>query len=172
MNEQPSITQIQSNISQLRELIDNLGSTVNQQHQTLITTRAEIAQRAAAQSSDELARLLVHVRRNLEDLERRFKDQQKEQEQLQALQEISKVINSSLDLNEVLVTVMDSIIDLTKAERAILLLKDEETGEQEVRLYRNVDRETIEKSSAFEISRSIVRTVAETGEPVVTMNAQ
>lgn len=172
MNEQPSITQIQTNIRQLRDLIDNLGSTVNQQHQTLITTRAEIAQRAAAQSSDELARLLVHVRRNLEDLERRFRDQQKEQEQLQALQEISRVINSSLDLNEVLGFVMDSIIDLTKAERAILLLKDEETGEQEVSLYRNVDRETIEKSSSFEISRSIVRTVAETGEPVVTMNAQ
>ena len=172
LNDLPSITQIQTNIEQLRNLIDNLGSTVNQQHQTLITTRAEIAQRAAAQSSDELARLLVHVRRNLEDLERRFKEQQKEQEQLQALQEISKVINSSLNLNEVLGFVMDSIIDLTKAERAILLLKDEETGEQEVQLYRNVDRETIEKSSAFEISRSIVRTVAETGEPVVTMNAQ
>ncbi|MCA9920448.1 MAG: hypothetical protein KC445_20975, partial [Anaerolineales bacterium] len=76
MNDLPSITQIQTNIEQLRNLIDNLGSTVNQQHQTLITTRAEIAQRAAAQSSDELARLLVHVRRNLEDLERRFKEQQ------------------------------------------------------------------------------------------------
>ena len=172
MNEQPSITLIQTNIKHLRELIDNLGSTVNQQHQTLITTRAEIAQRSATQSSDELARLLVHVRRNLEDLERRFEAQQKEQEQLQALQEISSVINSSLDLNEVLGFVMDSIIDLTKAERAILLLKDEETGEQEVQLYRNVDRETIENSATFEISRSIVRTVAETGEPVVTMNAQ
>lgn len=172
MNDQPSITQIQTNIKQLRELIDNLGSTVNQQHQTLITTRAEIAQRSATQSADELARLLVHVRRNLEDLERRFEAQQKEQEQLKALQQISGVINSSLDLNEVLGFVMDSIIDLTKAERAILLLKDEKTGEQEVQLYRNVDRETIEKSSTFEISRSIVRTVAETGEPVVTMNAQ
>ncbi len=172
MNEQPSITQIQTNIRQLKELINNLGSTVNQQHQTLITTRAEIAQRSATQSSDELARLLVHVRRNLEDLERRFEAQQKEQEQLQALQHISGVINSSLDLNEVLGFVMDSIIDLTKAERAILLLKDEETGEQEVQLYRNVDRETIEKSATFEISRSIVKTVAETGEPVATMNAQ
>jgi adenylate cyclase len=172
LNDQPSITQIQTNIKQLRDLIDNLGSTVNQQHQTLITTRAEIAQRSAAQSSDELARLLVHVRRNLEDLERRFEVQQKEQEQLQALQEISSVINSSLNLNEVLGLVMDSIIDLTKAERAILLLKDKETGEQKVQLYRNVDRETIENSSTFEISRSIVRSVAETGEPVVTMNAQ
>ncbi|MCP4416971.1 MAG: GAF domain-containing protein [Chloroflexi bacterium] len=172
MNDQPSNTQIHTNIKQLRELIDNLGSTVNQQQQTLITTRAEIAQRSATQSSDELARLLVHVRRNLEDLERRFAAQQKEQEQLQALQKISGVINSSLNLNEVLVFVMDSIIDLTKAERAILLLKDEESGEQKVQLYRNVDRETIEESSSFEISRSIVRSVAESGEPVVTMNAQ
>jgi GAF domain-containing protein len=42
----------------------------------------------------------------------------------------------------------------------------------DVQLYRNVDRDTIERSSSFEISRSIVRAVAETGEPVVTMNAQ
>lgn len=65
LNEQPSITQIQTNIRQLKELINNLGSTVNQQHQTLITTRAEIAQRSATQSSDELARLLVHVLQGL-----------------------------------------------------------------------------------------------------------
>ena len=42
----------------------------------------------------------------------------------------------------------------------------------EVQLARNVDKETIENSSSFEISRSIVQTVAESGEPVVTMNAQ
>ena len=171
MNEETPINQIRNNLKQLRQLIENLGSTVNQQQQTLITTRAEIAQRAAAQSSDELARTLIHVRRTLEDLERRVHAQEKEQTQLKALQELGAVINSSLELNEVLGVVMDSIIRLTKSERAMLLLQNEDTGELDVKIYSNIDQETVEKSS-FDISRSIVRSVHESGEPVVTMNAQ
>ncbi len=166
----PSNTQIQTNLNDLRQLIDNLGSTVNQQHQTLITSRADIAQQAAARSSDELTRQVVMLRRTLEDLERRVKAQEKEREKLRALQDVGAMINSSLDLDQVLMVVMDAIIDLTKAERSILLLKSEETGELDVRVYRNMDRDAIEKSS-FDISRSIVRSVSETGEPVVTMNA-
>ncbi len=170
MNETP-ITQIRSNLQQLRQLIENLGSTVNKQQQTFITTRADLAQQAAAQSSDELARLLIHMRRTLEDLDRRVSAQEKEQEQLKAFQELGAVINSSLNLDRVLGTVMDSIIRLTKADRSLLLLKDEETGQLDIKVYGNMDQETIEKPS-FEISRSIVRSVYESGEPVVTMNAQ
>lgn len=168
----PSVTQVQTNLKELRQLIDKLGSTVNQQQQTLITTRAELARQTAVQTGDELARLLLFARRTMEDLERRIQAQEKERNQLQALQEIGAAINSSLDLNEVLNEVMDAIINLTRAERAILLLIDEETNELEVQVARNMDRETIESSQSFEISRSIVRTVAETGEPVVTTNAQ
>ena len=169
----PTITQIQENISELRKLIDNLGSSVNKQSETLIATRADLLQQQqAAQASDELARNLILVRRNIEDLERRVQAQQKEQEQFKALQAIGAAVNSSLELDQVLLVVMDSIISLTKSERAILLLRNEETGVLEVQLARNVDKETIENSSSFEISRSIVQTVAESGEPVVTMNAQ
>jgi len=88
-----SNTQIQTNLDDLRKLIDNLGSTVNQQQQTLITSRAEIAKQAATQSSDELARQLVMVRRTLEDLERRVKAQEKERDQLHALQDLSAMVN-------------------------------------------------------------------------------
>lgn len=170
MNESP-ITQIRTNLKQLRLLIDNLGSTVNKQQQTLETTRAELLNHETARASNELARLMVHVRRTLEDLERRVQAQEKEQEQLKALQEISAAVNSSLNLNEVLLVVMDSIIELTKAERAILMLRDDDSGELEVTVHRNIDKETLEKAS-FDISRSIVRSVYESGEPVVTMNAQ
>ncbi|MCB8988792.1 MAG: GAF domain-containing protein [Ardenticatenaceae bacterium] len=170
MSEQ-SITQVHHNLKHLREMLDELGGAVNDQ-QTMITTRAEISRQAAMQSTDELARLFVQTRRTLEDLERRIEAQAKEHQQLKALQEIGAVVNSSLDLNQVLAVVMDAIIDLTQAERAILLLADETTGQLTVQVARNVDRETIEKSSSFEISRTIVRSVAESGEPVVTMNAQ
>ncbi|MCP4360075.1 MAG: GAF domain-containing protein [Chloroflexi bacterium] len=170
MNDETSNTQIQSSLDDLRALIDNLGKTVNQQHQTLITSRADIARQAAARSSDDLTRQLLLVRRTMEDLERRVQAQEKEREQLKALQDVGAMVNSSLDLDQVLVVVMDAIIDLTKSERSILLLKNEDDGELEVRLYRNMDRESIDNPS-FDISRSIVSSVAETGEPVVTMNA-
>jgi len=96
---------------------------------------------------------------------------QSERSELAALCNVSQVIGSSLDLTDVLNRVMDQIVSLTGAERAILMLLDPETGEPDFRAGRNMDRESIEASS-FEISRSIVNQVAATGEPVVTTNAQ
>jgi adenylate cyclase len=164
-------TQVHLNLKRLRKMVDELGGAVNQQ-QTMITTREQLNKQTAMQSSEDMARLFVDVRRALEELERRIEAQEKEHAQLRAMQDVGAVINSSLELNEVLSFVMDAIIRLTQAERAILLLTDEETGRLEVQVARNVDQETIEKSSSFEISRTIVRSVAETGEPVATMNAQ
>lgn len=167
-----STTQIQTNITELRQLIDRVGGTVDRQQQTMIGSRAEMDKQTAVSTADELSRLLIYVRRNIEDLERRLKLQEKEHIQLKAMQDIGAVINSSLDLEEVLSFVMDAIIRLTQAERAILLLREEDSGEMKVQLARNMDEESIEKSAAFEISRSIVKSVAESGEAVATMNAQ
>ena len=111
------------------------------------------------------------VERGLDHLERSLQAQIEEQHRLQAIQEISQAITSSLDLTKVLNMVMDSIIELTGAERGFLMLLDQETGMLAFRVARNMDRETIHKSS-FKISRSIVNRVAAEGEPIVTTNAQ
>ena len=96
---------------------------------------------------------------------------EKEHEQLRALSEVGAVINSTLDLPQVLNRVMDTIIDITGAERGYLVLRDGETGNLEFSVARNMDRETLNQQS-FQVSQTIVRRVAETGEPVVTTNAQ
>jgi len=44
---------------------------------------------------------------------------------LMALVDIGQVINSTLELNEVLRIVMDTIVRLTGAERGFLMLRDE-----------------------------------------------
>ncbi len=98
--------------------------------------------------------------------ERSASDQQR---RLAALYEVSKVLGSSLDLGQVLNQVMDAIIRLTGAERGFLMLFDDQ-GELEVKAARNMARETLEEEE-FAISRSVIRTVAETGEQVVTTNA-
>ncbi len=162
------ITQTQTDLKKLRLLINDIEDVVDRQHQTL--AGSEVAE-AILRSSRELVRLLTPVKLTLEALARRVETQEKERQQMRALQDVGAVINSSLDQSQVLNTVMDTIIELTGAERGFLMLVDEETGELGVEVARNINRETLEESS-FEISRSIVRSVAETAIPVVTTNAQ
>jgi len=94
-----------------------------------------------------------------------------QQARLAALYEVSSRLTTTLDLTELLNLVMDSIIQLTNAERGYLVLVDDLTGRLETAAARNVDRETIEGSS-MEISRSIVRHVATSGSSIRTDNAQ
>ncbi len=118
-----------------------------------------------------LASHLANIQNALENLELALAAQADEQAQLGALVEVARVINSSLDLGEVLNRVMDEIIGLTGAERSFLMLVDPETGELEFQAARNMDQETID-DTAFEISKSVVYRVAQEGEPIVTTNAQ
>jgi len=118
----------------------------------------------------DLDAALPQMRQVAERLEREWLAQQREQEELRALVQVSQAVNSTLDLATVLNQVMDHIIELTGAERAFLMLINE-AGELEFKVARNLDRETIAGSS-FEISRTIAYTVAREGQPVVTTNAQ
>jgi adenylate cyclase len=121
--------------------------------------------------SEELYRRLPNLRSKLVSLEQGLAGQEYEREELEALYGVSQAIGSSLDLPQVLNEVMDQIIRLTGAERSFLMLVHPDTGELEFQAARNMDRETI-ASSSFEISRSIVKQVANTGKPIVTTNAQ
>ena len=97
--------------------------------------------------------------------------QKKERDQLTALYGVSQVINSTLDLEELLNLAIDLIIEVTRAERGFLMLVDQDRGGLAFKVARNMDRESIAGPS-FEISRSIVNRVAEEGTPVLTTNAQ
>ena len=164
-------SQPQDSLKELRQLVDKLSSTVDQQHQVLLTARPDIARQMGAQASDEMARTLVYARRHLEDLERQVKAQDKERDQLKALQEVGAVINSTLDLDQVLRLMMDTLLELTNAERAVLLLRDDGSTQLTPKVFSGIDEETIANADSFDISRTILQTVSETGEPVVTMNA-
>ena len=90
--------------------------------------------------------------------------------QVKALVGVGSVINSSLGLERVLEEVMDGLIALMGAERGFLMLR-EPGGELKVRIARGIDREDINKG-AFAISNTIVKRVAESGEAILTTNAQ
>jgi putative nucleotidyltransferase with HDIG domain len=92
------------------------------------------------------------------------------QSQLGALIGVGRVINSSLGLKRVLEEVMDTLIELMRAERGFLMLRESD-GELSVRIARGIAQVNLEEDS-FKVSRTIVRQVAESGEPILTTNAQ
>jgi signal transduction histidine kinase len=96
---------------------------------------------------------------------------EQQQARLAALYEVSARLGTTLDLAEILNLVMDSIIQLTGAERGILMLFNEITGELESMAARNMDHKTLDHRS-LEISRSIVGRVVTEGRPLLTDNAQ
>jgi adenylate cyclase len=106
---------------------------------------------------------LAHISEKIEAFQR-------EHSNLLALANVGQVINSSLELDEVLTIVMDNIVRLTKAERGFLMLRDEQ-GEMVTRMGRNWEMESI-NSSELTVSKSVVGRVIESGEPLITTNAQ
>lgn len=94
-----------------------------------------------------------------------------EQARLAALFKICRALGSSLELSEVLSETMDSVIQLTGAERGFLVLVNQETGELAFRAARNFQQENLNKNE-MEVSRSIIKDVIHSGDGVLTTNAQ
>jgi len=82
---------------------------------------------------------------------------------------LSRALNSSMDLSEVLEMAMEMVIEFVRAERGFIMMRDTPDGKLEVRVARNVDTGTIE--SGQEISRTVISQVAQQGVPVLSHNA-
>jgi len=118
----------------------------------------------------EIIDQLQFMQSTLEQISSKMDSFQREHSNMLALAEVGQVINSSLEIDEVLRFVMDNIVRLTKAERGFLMLRNEE-GEMVARVARNWEMESI-NSNEKNVSRSVVQRVIDTGESVVTTNAQ
>ncbi len=114
---------------------------------------------------------LQAIRRSLDTLAGQINREIVELDQLRALAGTAALVTSSLDINQVLNQVMDTVITLTGAQRGYIVLRDPVTGEMAFRVARNLERETIDEGE-FIVSRTIVNQVAQTGEAVIATNAQ
>ena len=110
-----------------------------------------------------LENALTHISELLIPFEQRYSH-------LEALGNIGQVINSTLEVDEVLQIVMDTIIRLMGAERGFLMLRDER-GEMVSRIARNWEQESINQNE-FAISRTVVQRVIDGEEAVLTTNAR
>ncbi len=183
---QDKINNIRQEISDLRTRMNEFSRAVEMQRRALRQLQMAVGGAPQAQqviqnamnastyvtnAAQQIAGRLPLFENALNRLRADVDAMEKEHAQLRALSEVGAVINSTLDPDEVLNRVMDKIIQITGAERGYLMLRNEETEELEFKVARNMDQETLNKQS-FQVSQTIVTTVAETGEAVVTTNAQ
>ncbi|MBN1966073.1 MAG: GAF domain-containing protein [Anaerolineae bacterium] len=157
---------LSENINEARKL----GALVSQLLEMLNAQHRILQQRGMTLPPGTIEQL-EQAKDSLDEIATQLHTQQIELNRLRALADTSALINSSLGLDEVLNEVMDTAIRLTGAERGYIMLRDEASGKMAFRAARNLDQETIQQGS-FIVSRSVVNAVAETGEPVVTTNAQ
>jgi len=89
---------------------------------------------------------------------------------LRRLLAINKRLNSELRLGRLLDEIMDTVVELTDAERGFLLLREAD-GTLAPRSARNIERTSL-TGEDLALSRSIAERVIESGAPVLTVDAQ
>ncbi|MCS6775848.1 MAG: GAF domain-containing sensor histidine kinase [Chloroherpetonaceae bacterium] len=97
---------------------------------------------------------------------------------LATLLQLGQLLNSSLELKQVLETAIEQVIAFVGAERGFILLVDVETGRVWGEAVRHIDRAALEAtltgndlSNRAEISRTVVENVLDTRLPVLSHNA-
>jgi two-component system, NtrC family, sensor kinase len=88
---------------------------------------------------------------------------------LKAILEVSLAINSSLDLEEILQTVMGKAVELLAAERGFIMLLDKQ-GNLQIKTAHNIHEDSSDES--FRISSSIANQAASEGRSIYTSDAQ
>lgn len=86
------------------------------------------------------------------------------------LPRVTSLISSSLSLSDVLDEVMDTVITMTSADRAYIVLRDRDSGEMSIAAARNWERESLSEDDVV-FSRHVVDLVLESGEAITTANA-
>jgi GAF domain-containing protein len=164
MNNQPADI-LAENLQRLEGYKSQLDAVVMQLLKTLSANRVQVG----ADTTQTATAALTQMQREIKQLQKASKSISQQMANLQGLVRVSALITSSLELDRVLNDIMDTIIALTGAERAYIMLL--EAGELKLRAARNWDQETmVERDVIF--SRGVIDEALQKGEPIVTLNAQ
>jgi PAS domain S-box-containing protein len=124
----------------------------------------------SGENKDAQVNQLVQISTSIKRLAQDISQKEEERRNLRALADINKVVNSSLEINEVLRFAMDTIIRITGAERAFLMLRNDDK-KLEIRVARNWEEESVDSSDSA-VSRTVIDRVVESAEPILTTDAQ
>jgi len=162
-------------LAQVERARELLGPAVEEPESPRARLRAgldELAARAAAgdgvssdivlRTADEAARSQL-ARLSPEELRDTLFD-------LRRLQEITKALNSELDLDRLLDLIIDGAIELMGAERGFLILTGAARDDVAFKVARNLERTEVERPDR-KVSNTIARRAIENGSPIVTGDA-
>ncbi len=165
-NKMNPLTLSQSAQEQLRQLKQDVARMAD----LLQVQQSSMRSYAVGLPADALGKV-NNMTSKMEGLTLDLLNRQIELRQLRALAQTTALINSTLDTDSVLIQVMDTVIQLTGAERGYIMLRDEPGGNLEFRIARGIDQEQLGREE-FIVSNTIVNEVANTGKPVLTDNAR
>lgn len=124
--------------------------------------------------SIEVKRKILNSTSGLRDetrkIEKSINALEDERQSFHALVSTGRIINSTLDPDEVLQVAMDNIIRLTDAERGFLMMVEKD-DRLRIKVARDWEQETVPKED-FTISQSIIKRVVKEKTPILTTNAQ
>jgi len=153
-----------SSLASLEQQLSAMIGLLNEVQTFLVNNRAVATPRRISDAVFSMHETLPQIQRRVQSLEGEWRS-------LRSLAQIGQVVNSSLDLDKVLQIVMDTIIQITGAERGFIVLRSEENGELTTRIARNWEQESLDPNE-FAVSRTIIHRVINDGQPVLTTNAQ
>src|SRR5258708_5473085 len=136
----------------------SLQEQLNRLSVSLAASQAQNVDQSGVSQNFELERKALNT--SIINLERK-------RSELETLYEIARMLNSTLEFDEVLRLVMDQVIDVVNAERGFLVLSDPATNELRFEIARDKKARSID-ASAFKISWSTVERVMRTRQPMVS----
>jgi adenylate cyclase len=156
-------------VQELSESLEKLDKSTNKLDEVLNALFEVFSERGIKQTP-HLQQARESVKKHVKEAQDASKHVQSQITQFGQLVRTTALITSSLDIEKVLEEVMDTVIDLTGAERAYLMLYDD-NRELHLRAARNWDQQSLSESEVG-ISRTIINSTIEGGQAIITTNAQ
>jgi adenylate cyclase len=138
----------------------------------LVAQLRDEVQKSSVAIPPRLVQAINQLLSSLTRMNKQFSQLEDDHNNLIALADVGQVVNSSLELDEVLRIVMDTIIQLTGAERGFLMLREDgANGKLVTHIARNWEKAVLD-SSEHAISQTVINRVVTEEQPVITTNAQ
>ena len=153
---------IQTQLKGLKQRADDV--------KTLLEQQQELLRRRGINLPEHAIDRLWTLRSGIDKLSVGLVDTHMQLQQLRRLADTTALINSAQETDQVLNEVMETVIQLTQAERGYIVLKNRDTGELEFKVARGLSAEETAAGGRI-VSWSVINSVVESGEPLLTVNA-
>jgi adenylate cyclase len=164
-----AMQKVEPAVAELSEKLQKLDRD-NKQLEEVLNAMFQVFADRGLKPTPHLSQVQDALKRHLKEAEAASVHIQERMNIFKQLVRTTALITSSLDIEKVLDDVMDTVVQLTGAERAYLMLYDD-NKELKVRAARNWEMKTLDEGQVG-VSRGVINAAVESGEAIITTNAQ